>query len=210
MQRRDFLRAGLAGIGLPPLLRLADQTYPVGHVRRYGAKGDGRTNDTAAFARATSAIAKVGSGQVVADAGTYLIDANIGAGGGIRLPSNCTLQLTKDATLQAIPNALTHYAVVYLEGVTNAHVVGGKIQGERDRHRGTAGEWGMGIWMNGARNCSARNTTISKCWGDGVYVGGVEPVAGRESTDILIDHVWCDENRRQGCSIVAAKGVRVL
>ena len=192
-------------VGIP-----VDPGYPVGHVRRYGATGNGIADDTAAFAQAANAIRTAGKGRVIVDDGTYLIDADVDGGRGIQLPSNCVLEMSSGATLRAKPNSLARYGIVCLNDVNNTHVIGGHIEGERGAHRGTAGEWGMGIWMNSARNCSVRGTTISDCWGDAVCICSVEPKSGTECQDIVLDSIKCDNNRRQGVSVVAARRVSIL
>ena len=227
MDRRAFLQAGVAALAFPGDLRVRsplrarsadpavgadvlDGQYPFGHVRRYGAMGNGVTDDTAAFARASGAIAAAGRGELTVNDGVYLIDADVDGGKGIRLPSNCVLRMTKGATLKAMPNSLARYGVVWLKDVVNLHVIGGRIQGERLSHSGRKGEWGMGVWMNSAKSCSVRQTVISDFWGDGICICSVDPVAGTECQDILLDGIHCDNNRRQGVSVVSAKRVRIL
>jgi len=61
-------------------------------VRIYGATGDAKTKDTAAFQRALDAASTAGGGDVEVPPGEYLI-------GSIELKSNTTLQLSKDAHL---------------------------------------------------------------------------------------------------------------
>jgi polygalacturonase len=59
------------------------------NVRTYGAAGDNKTKDTAAFQKALDACAAAGGGEVVVPAGNYLI-------GSIELHANTTLRLEKD------------------------------------------------------------------------------------------------------------------
>jgi polygalacturonase len=67
-------------------------------VRKYGAKGDGKTKDTAAIQKAIDECsAGKGGGRVVLPAGTYLSAP-------IELRSNMTLELQKDATLLGTPD----------------------------------------------------------------------------------------------------------
>ena len=61
-------------------------------VTRYGAVADGRTDCTAAIARAIAACADAGGGRVVVPAGRF-------ATGPIHLKSNVNLHVSKDATL---------------------------------------------------------------------------------------------------------------
>ena len=211
MHRREFLALGVPLIAVTTRgFQAAVQGGTSVQVRQFGAKGDGRTNDTAAFARAMRALVAGGGGRVLVDDGVFLIDADVDAGQGVRLGSHCTLEMSKGAVLRAIPNSLKRSAVVLMAGVTDAHVIGGMVIGERTQHRGTEGEWGMGVWMTTAHQCSVRSTVIKECWGDGIYVGSDSPSAGTESTDIVLDGVHCDHNRRQGASIVAARRVHIL
>lgn len=46
-------------------------------VKNYGAKGDGKANDRAAFAKALTVINKHGGGKLIIPKGTYLIDAPV-------------------------------------------------------------------------------------------------------------------------------------
>ena len=66
-------------------------------VRAFGAIGDGKTKDTAAFQRALDACAFAGGGEVVVPPGNYLI-------GSIQLASRTTLRIEKDATLTGSPD----------------------------------------------------------------------------------------------------------
>lgn len=68
-------------------------------VRDFGAKGDGRTLDTAAINRAIETTAKAGGGTVFFPAGTYLSFS-------IRLKSNITLYLDNGATILAADPAV--------------------------------------------------------------------------------------------------------
>jgi parallel beta-helix repeat protein len=49
-----------------------DPSYPIGNVKRYGAKGDGVTDDTAAVQRAITAVVAIGTGQVRFPAGVFM------------------------------------------------------------------------------------------------------------------------------------------
>ena len=74
------------------------------NVRTFGAVGDGKTKDTAAFQKALDACAAANGGEVVVPVGNYLI-------GSIELKSSTTLRLEKDAHLIGSPD-LDDYPVM--------------------------------------------------------------------------------------------------
>ncbi|HTI25128.1 MAG TPA: glycosyl hydrolase family 28-related protein, partial [Kutzneria sp.] len=82
-----------------------DRTFKVAD---YGAVADGKTDNTAAFAKAISAANAAGGGHVVVAKGTYVT-------GAIYLKSNVDLNLTAGSTLKfsgdasKFPTVLTRY-----------------------------------------------------------------------------------------------------
>jgi polygalacturonase len=86
-------QAGCAGLTRAPL-----------NVQAFGAKGDGKTKDTAAFQKALDACAVAGGSTVIVPAGNYLI-------GSIELKSHTTLRLEKGANLLGSPD-LEDYPIV--------------------------------------------------------------------------------------------------
>ena len=54
-----------------PVRQPGERPTPVLNLRAFGAKGDGRTNDTDAFARAAAAINAAGRGTLLIPPGTY-------------------------------------------------------------------------------------------------------------------------------------------
>ena len=71
------------------------------NVKDKGAKGDGKTDDTASIQAAIDAVAGTGGTVLVPD-GVYLIDAT--AKPRLSLKDDMTLKLADGATLKAIPN----------------------------------------------------------------------------------------------------------
>jgi polygalacturonase len=67
------------------------------NVAEYGAKGDGKTKDTAAIAKAVDACVKAGGGTVLLPPGRYLT-------GAITLKSNLTLEVEAGATILGSPD----------------------------------------------------------------------------------------------------------
>lgn len=168
----------------------------------YGAKGDGATDDTAAIQRAIRAAA--GSFRtVLIPKGTYMINPTADSGrNGLLLGSRMTLRLAPEAVLKALPSSSESYSILVASRVSDVKVIGGTLLGERSAHKGTTGEWGMGLTLYNARNVTVQDVTARECWGDGFYIAA-------DSRQISLCRVTADHNRRQGLSITGANGVLV-
>lgn len=156
-------------------------------VEQTDAQHNGITDDTAALQSALDTL----TAQIYFPSGVYAINALTG----LRPHSNQTLLLHPGAVLQAIPNAADSYALILLNGVSRVQILGGIIQGERGQHRGSTGEWGMGINMTACTSIVVQDVTVQDCWGDGLYIAGA-------SQDIHLERVISNHHRRQGMSIV--------
>ncbi|GAB3093747.1 right-handed parallel beta-helix repeat-containing protein [Lysobacter terrae] len=206
--RRALLRLSLGGMLLTqPLMETLASASSSISVLEAGARGDGVHDDTDAFQAAIDQAAKA-QGTVEVPRGRYLIDPERS----VRLRSHTALRMAPDAVLVAKPNAAARAYVLLVEGAVDVDVSGGQIQGERDAHLGSAGEWGHGLMIRGSSHVTVRNITISRCWGDGISIGGLAKTGeeGRPSTDVLIDNVRCRGNRRQGLTIGRSRRVRVF
>ena len=169
------------------------------NVRDKGAKADGQADDTAAIQSAIDQVAGTGGTVLVPD-GTYMVDA-VGERQ-LKLKSNMTLKLSSGATLKAIPTSQQSYSVLTIAGASNVTVTGGTLEGDRDDHRGTVGEWGMGIFITGgAKNITVSGVTSKKMWGDGFYV--------QAASDVTFCSVTADYNRRQGLSVIEVERLLV-
>ncbi|MDO5290309.1 MAG: glycosyl hydrolase family 28-related protein, partial [Pseudomonadota bacterium] len=170
------------------------------NVRNTGAKGDGQTDDTAAIQEAITQVSKAGGGTVLVPDGVYRIDAVTS----LRMANNVVLRLqSPNAQLKALPNAAARSAVVDFEGVSSAAIIGGTVIGERDVHRGSEGEHGMGVRMTASNNIVIDSVTAINAWGDGAYVGG-------NSKIVKFCNFTASDNRRQGLSITWAEDVTVI
>jgi hypothetical protein len=168
-------------------------------VKDRGARGDGQTNDTSAIQNAIDEVAEKG-GTVLVPAGTYMVNAV--ENNRLSLKSNVTINLANNAVLRAIPNGSEHYSVLQISNVSNVAVVGGMLEGDRNQHSGTSGEWGMGIWIgNGAEHVTISGVTAAKMWGDGFYV--------KDANDVRLCSIVAENNRRQGLSIIQVNGLEV-
>ena len=175
------------------------------NVRTKGALGNGVHNDTAAFQAAINALPSSG-GTVYVPAGRYMIDA----GRGVRLRSHTRLQMASTAELDVIPNSLSTSEAIQVYNVNNVEIVGGRIVGDRVKHKGSSGEWGYAIKILGASKVLVKDIHISNCWGDGMWIGGTGRGSSLvRSTYITLNNVVANNNRRQGLSIGPSRYVYV-
>jgi parallel beta-helix repeat protein len=169
----------------------------VTNVKDLGAMGDGKTDDTKAIQKAVNGATGSG-GTVLIPAGTYLINAEEA----IRLYGNFTLKMAEGAVLKAIPNDKDSFNVILIKDAENINIIGGIIEGERDTHKGTTGEWGMGIHITHSKNIMVENVIAKNHWGDGFYVSN-------HSENLKFCGVIADNNRRHGMAVVSARGLLV-
>jgi hypothetical protein len=123
---------------------------------------------------------------------------------GLKIGSNKHLRFMKGSELRMVPSTKTHYAVLDIKGVSNVTIHNPVIKGDRYRHLGTSGEWGMGIRINGSSNINVFGADISECWGDGIYIGQNKRL---NSKNIVIKDARLRKNRRDGISIISVDGL---
>jgi polygalacturonase len=198
LSRRSLL-VSIAGVvsAMPLGNAVFAKAGPVVDVRRFGARGDGRSDDTQAFQDAIDSLRS--GGTVDVPAGIYRIDPLRS----VQLRSGVHLRMARGAELHAIPNAAPRAYVLLVQAVENVRISGGRIVGDRDRHLGTEGEWGHGIAIYGSRRVVVHDIHISRCWGDGISIGGKKRSATdlRPSMDVEISHVRSIGCRRQGLTV---------
>jgi len=136
------------------------------NVRHYGAKGDGKTLDTAAIQAAVDACANDRGGTVVVPAGDFLV-------GSIQLKSNVTFHLASQAHLLGSTN-IDHYtkglertpyggtAIVYANEAENISLEGkGTIDGQGAAFRGRPdSDRPFLVLFNSCRNLSIRDCLL--------------------------------------------------
>lgn len=173
-------------------------------VTTFGANGLDETEDTLQIQEAINSQTRNEETSVYFPKGRYLIDATQS----IKLNDNTTLEFEKGTVLQALPNKEENYEIIRVHDVENISIKGEvEIIGERDKHIGKSGEWGMGISIRGASNVKVEDVSISNCWGDGIYLGST--TKQNYNHNIRISNVKIDGNRRQGISIISAKNLEI-
>lgn len=143
---------------------------------------------------------KIENGTLVISEGSYLL--RVKKEGGACLIVGDNIELVIDGALQLAPNGFESCDMIRVVG-NNVRIHGkGSLTGDRHKHTGKKGEWGMGIRLHGASNATVDGLTIADCWGDCIYVGG-------DSRNITISNCLLRGSRRQGISITKADGVTV-
>jgi hypothetical protein len=192
--------AGLAEVSIIVSEQIVIPNPTYYNAANYGAIGSDTLDDSAAIQKAINYVNSIGGGTVYIPDGTYMINTNTP----VKPKSNVKLKLADSTVLKAIPTASGSYNIVMFYGVSNAEITGGNIVGDRVGHLGTTGEWGYGIRVSGSSNIRIADIDVSDCWGDGIIVGGSTP-----SQNVTIEDFVSDNNRRQGISVISAKGLTI-
>lgn len=126
-------------------------------------------------------------------------------GYGIEINSNTSLHLHGRLLLNS--NNYTNYDIVRIANKKNITIIGGEIIGDVRTHTGIGGEWGMGIDILTSENILVKDTKISECWGDSIYVGPINDGEDNPAKNVIIESVECHSNRRQGISLTGGHNV---
>ena len=142
----------------------------------------------------------------------YSVELTENHNNALLLKSNTILTSVSNITVER--NDLISYSVIKIGSASNVKIFGGSITGDVGNHsyrKGTSSEWGFGISMGGACNVLICGVSISRCTGDGIYIGGGKGCYigdyTNASKNITLKNVLTDGNRRQGISITCADGV---
>ncbi len=168
-------------------------------VKRYGAVGDGETDDTAAFIRAIQDAPNRGN-VIYVPPGRYMVSSDLEI-----TTHGLIIRGAKGAIIERMPSTSGEYAVFKVEASEDVHFENLEIRGERTAHTGTSGEWGMGISFLDSSECSVDNCDILYCWGDGIYIGGNHGIC----RNITVNGCTITGNRRNGLSVISVNGLRV-
>ncbi len=226
IDRRLFLLGGLAACSAPAedsseaatgaqQARTRTSPAPGGPIvlpETFGARGDGRSDDTNAL---QTCLDRAPAGAVVRlrRGAVYRVDTNRNPTwnrfGGLRMRPRLTLDLN-GAELKALPSTFPAGAVIQAPRVDGWRILGpGRISGERAEHRGSGGEWGMGIAAFGGRSwVIGPDVEVADCWGDGIYLGPMER-PGHFCEDFLISGVRVSRCRRNGISVTGGRNGRI-
>ena len=164
------------------------------NVLEFGAVPGDRKDDTEAFAMAIDA-ARGEINTVWVPAGRFIISE-------LDFHDDMRFIMHPDAILRVESFDEGIYNVLHICDCDNVTLSGGTLSGERYRHRGSDGEWGMGIGVFNSSNVTIENMTIRSNWGDGIYLED-------RCNGITIRNCEITNNRRNNISIIHADNVLI-
>jgi hypothetical protein len=202
----NFFRASLAQTaGAAPLLPKS-LNMPLATFNRtvapqaFGAKGDGVTDDTAAFESALNAS------NLLVPPGTYLINRSI------RVPSHRNLQCKPGATLHTTRHDGEESGVVTFSSVSYSSVIGCVITGSNS---GTvpildSNQWNYLIWIRGpSHHIVVSGNTLKYSWANSaLHIDGNEGDPNIPSSDIVVTYNDFESNGYYGLATISANRVR--
>src|SRR5690554_4058803 len=134
---------------------------------------------------------------------------------GLNIISNQILNFSQNSKLIMKTNAEERYGILNIKYVKNVIVNNPNLIGDKEKHLGNRGEWGMGINIWASKDVTINNPRISETWGDGIYIGE-PPVQEKQKKklksyanhNIAINGGVIDDCLRNGISITS--GINVL
>ena len=207
---------------------------PVFNVKDYGAEGNGKTNDIAAFRKVASQVCQNGGGTILFEPGrTYLVkieevtDERPVNGA----QSNATIMAFKDcknvkvemngATIKLVPNHRMEYVFFHFQNCDDFTLNGGTLIGDADAHdysdivrygkkQKSSHEWGFGVLVNGAKG-TIRNMTITNMTGDGIKSGSINlKNKGIFHTTLDLYDTEISYCRRNGIAVLSSLGTNIV
>jgi hypothetical protein len=141
----------------------ADLRYPPFNVLRYGAVGDGETDDLGAFTRAV-AVASVTGGPVYVPGGrTYVCSKNINVSA-----SNVRIYGDGLSSQLAFPDKAGRYSGITFTGTQAAHLSGAAVENLQLKGGGFPGPSGSGVLTTFCDNVRISGVT-SHDWSDNAF-----------------------------------------
>jgi hypothetical protein len=209
-QARKFYRAAITKrlfISLAVFIIVSLQTYNLQATHYYVDK---RGNDNANGTSWKTALATIKRAvDKTSDSTNDIIDVNSGeyTTGPITLKSKLTLNFRAFVTVSAEPGAFGLYDPLF-RSLDKSDITfnGDKTIFQMNKEEYTSGEDRMVILLNGCSNIEINDLTLKDSGGDGIYLG---TNGYRNNQNVIIRNVICDNNKRNGISIISANDLLI-
>ena len=197
------------------------------YIERYGAIGDGKTNDIAAFQALTKDVNANGGGVVVFPEGRVFVitiedDYSCGTksrpdDGAMAFNFEHCKKVVIDmngSTIQLAPNHSTKYSFFRFFDCESFSLSDGTLVGDvvehdyspvtyRGKEEKTSHQWGYGVFVYGSKG-EVKNMNISRMTGDGIYFGSVRLTEGLYHAKVEIADCEISYCRRNGISCASS------
>jgi len=124
---------------------------------------------------------------------------------GLKLSSNSSIKFEDGGMLILKASNRGDYSMIMIQDIENVRIDNMVLKGDRNNHKGTTGEWGMGISILGAKNVSIENSKISDLWGDGIYIN--KGTGSSQSVNITGSTI--QRARRNGITVVSGSDIMI-
>ncbi len=166
----------------------------------FGAKGDGITDDTAAFQSALAA------GDLLVPPATYLINGNV------YVPSYRNVKCQPGANLHTTRHDGHESGVITFKAVSNSSVIGCTITGSNTSTVPVldGNQWNYLIWVSSSNNIVVTSNTLKYAFANGALRFDGEGSSNTPSTDILVTYNNFESNGYYGLATISGNNVKVL
>lgn len=231
--KRFFLFALIVMVGLSfkssDIIACIGGTNKKFYVEKYGAIGDGRVNDIAAFQALTRDVNANGGGIVVFPKGrvySISIEEDYSCGHKSR-PDDGAMAFNFEhcknvvvdmngSTIRLTPNHSTKYSFFRFFDCPSFSLSNGKLSGDvaghdyspvmyKGKEEKTSHQWGYGVFVYGSKG-EIHDMNISRMTGDGIYLGSVRKSESIFHARIEISNCDISYCRRHGISCTSSQG----
>lgn len=168
-------------------------------VKSHGAKGDGVTDDTAAF-RAAAATRK--NVRVPATSAFYRVSGNVRLYGSLQ--GDGSMPVIRMFGMNGT-EAMSMFSVLDYDG-PGLTISGVHLDGQWDG-RGTAGEWSHNILVKGSSNITIEDTILERPYGDNILLGGENNP--KPSQNVVIRNNQLLDPRRCNVALISSRHVLI-
>jgi hypothetical protein len=124
----------------------------------------------------------------------------------IRAKSNVDIEI--NGHIKLLNSNLSDYSIISIFSQSNIKVFGrGRIQGDVRENVNTTGQSGMGIYILESEKIIVEGLEIYECFGDSIYVGGLENNNANTNTQITLTGLKIHSSRRQGITLTKCDGL---